>query len=300
MSNPFITTSYNDSADDLRIAAAIEGDVTSLNALFDQHKQYIFNVALKMLNNIEDAEDVTQEILLKLITKLSTYSSEKSRFRTWLYRITFNHILNKKQNVYEQNIDSFETFFGVIEASVEAPMSEIESEVYEKEINESIVACMAGMLMCLSREQRLTYIIGEVFQIEHNLAAEIFEIEPAAFRKRLSRARADLHEWIHNRCGLVNTDNPCRCKNKVKSFIRAGYVNPESYKWHSNYEQRIYELSEKKLDTACKNKDTIYANIYRNNPFKSSLKSDEILQEIMGNGEYRELFQLEGDKKAVL
>ncbi len=292
MSNPFITSSYNDSADDTLIETAIEGDATSLNALFDQHKQYIFNVALKMLNNIEDAEDVTQEILLKLMTKLSTYNKEKSRFRTWLYRITFNHILNRKENGYEKKITSFETFFGIIEASAEAPMSEIEALAYEKEIDESIVACMAGMLMCLNRQQRLTYIVGEVFQIEHSLAAEIFEIEPAAFRKRLSRARADLHEWIHNRCGLVNTDNPCRCKNKVKSFIKAGYVDPDNYKWHSNYEKRIYELSENQLDTTCQNRDTIYSNIYRNNPYKTSLKSDEVLKEILNNNEYTNFFQL--------
>jgi hypothetical protein len=52
-------------------------------------------------------------------------------------------------------------------------------------------ACMAGMIMCLDGEQRLTYIIGDVFEADHNLGAEIFEITPANFRQKLTCARKD-------------------------------------------------------------------------------------------------------------
>ena len=80
----------------------------------------------------------------------------------------------------------------------------------QQEIEESKVSCMAGMLMCLDREQRLIYIVGELFEIDHNMGSEIFGTSPANFRQKLSRARKDLYHWMHDKCGLVNKENPCR------------------------------------------------------------------------------------------
>ncbi len=70
----------------------------------------------------------------------------------------------------------------------------VEEHEMSQEIEESKVACMAGTLMCLDREQRPVYIVGALFEIDHNLAAEIFEVSPANFIKKLSRARKDLHQ----------------------------------------------------------------------------------------------------------
>jgi hypothetical protein len=77
-------------------------------------------------------------------------------------------------------------------------------------IEEAKVACMTGLLICLAREQRLIYIIGDLFEIDHTLAGEIFNISPANFRQKLTRARKDLYQWMNNRCGLVNQANPSR------------------------------------------------------------------------------------------
>jgi len=95
--NPFSGKNYSDEYDQILIAEAINGDRNSLSELVTKHQQYIFNIAMKMINNVEDAEDVTQEILIKLVTSLSKYDSRKGKFRTWLYRITFNHLMNIKK-----------------------------------------------------------------------------------------------------------------------------------------------------------------------------------------------------------
>ena len=98
MENPLSLSNYNDSTDEQLIKASLAGDKKSLNQLLMRQQDYIFNIALKMTNGIADAEDVTQEILIKIVTNLSKYDSSRARFRTWLYRITFNHILNVKKN----------------------------------------------------------------------------------------------------------------------------------------------------------------------------------------------------------
>ena len=89
--NPF-EISYDNSIDLRLIDEALKGSSKSLEQLIKRHQHYIYNVALKMVLSPFDAEDITQEVLIKVVTKLSQFEG-KSDFRTWLYRITFNHFL---------------------------------------------------------------------------------------------------------------------------------------------------------------------------------------------------------------
>ncbi len=292
LQNPFKIEKYTDAEDTTLLSRAVAGDKKSLSELIERHQEFIFNVALKMINNVSDAKDVTQEILIKLITNLGKYDAEKGKFRTWLYRITFNHILNIKKQKYEQVVTGFDAFFNFVEhSSVHELTDEAEKEM-ELFIEESKVACMAGMLMCLDRKERIIYIVGEVFEIDHNLASEIFEITPANFRKKLSRARKNLHQWMHNKCGLVNKANPCRCPKKTKGFIENGWVNPDELKWHSDYQQKIKDLAQTNIEKALLNVDELYARLYREHPFKIVKTSDRIVEEIINNEGLNDLFNL--------
>jgi RNA polymerase sigma factor (sigma-70 family) len=293
MENPFSKTNYIDSIDTRLIEATLNGEKTSLEALLKRHQDFIYNVALKMLNNVADAEDVTQEILIKIITQLSKYDATKAQFRTWLYRITFNHVLNMKKNQYETVVTDFTTFFGYIDGAKDIPVSEEEEKDLKELFEESKIACMAGMIMCLDRMQRLVYIVGEVFEIDHNLAAQIFETTPDNFRQKLSRARKDLYNWMHKKCGLVNLENPCRCKSKTKSFIEAGYVDPKNLKWLSNYKHRMFELSEKRLDDAIEARDLIYKDLHKSHPFKISLKAVDVYKTILKNKDFNSIMKLD-------
>ncbi|MFK7926470.1 MAG: RNA polymerase subunit sigma-70, partial [Bacteroidia bacterium] len=92
-----------------------------------------------------------------------------------------------------------------------------ESELAET-IEELRISCTTGMLMCLSKEQRMVYILGELFDVNHNLGGEILEISAGNFRIKLMRARKDIYQWMNNKCGLVDKTNPCRCAKKTKSY----------------------------------------------------------------------------------
>lgn len=294
MANPFNNKVYNQANDLALIQSCLNGNKRALNTLVEHHQGYIFNVALKYFNHIADAEDATQEVLIKVIANLGNYDNSKAQFRTWLYRITFNHFLNAKKTPIELRYEAgFEHFFKIIESSSLIELTHAQETNMKWEIEEAKVACMAGMIMCLDRTQRLTYIIGDVFEIDHNLGAEIFEISTENFRQRLTRARKDLYEWMHNRCGLVNSNNPCRCPKKTKGFIERGYVNPENLKWHSHFSNRIYELSENTVDNLLNERDKIYANLFQQHPFKNTnITTEKILNEILSNDKFRQSFDL--------
>ncbi|MEN0050901.1 MAG: RNA polymerase sigma factor [Bacteroidota bacterium] len=292
LENPFGHSNYSDQKDLELLSLALAGDKKGLTQLIERHQKYIFNIALKMINNVEDAKDVTQEVLLKLITHLGKYDASKGKFRTWLYRITFNHILNIKKQKYEQLVTGFDSFFDAIENAPTHELSDEEEKDMQQFIEESKVACMAGMLMCLSRAQRLIYIVGEVFEIDHKLASEIFEITPANFRQKLSRARKDLYQWMNNRCGLVNKENPCRCKKKTKGFIENGWVNPDKLTWNSDYHQSILEVTNSKIESTLLTVDDIYAKLYKEHPFKIDKTKKNIVEEIINNQELKAVFRL--------
>jgi hypothetical protein len=83
------------------------------------------------------------------------------------------------------------------------------------------------MLICLDRPHRLAYILGEVLELGGDDAAAILEISPAAFRKRLSRAREQMGGFLRAHCGIANPAHPCRCEKLVPAAIVAGLVDPD-------------------------------------------------------------------------
>ena len=274
------------------IENAVQGNKQSVNTLLQKHQDFIFNVSLKMLNDIHDAEDATQEVLIKVLTNLSTYDSTKAKFTTWVYRITCNHILNFKKSAWEITNVTFDNFFQFMANVPDTVITDKEENDWRDNIEETKVTCTSGMLMCLDREQRLIYIIGDIFKIDQSIAAEIFDISPVNFRKKLSRTRKDLHQWMHNRCGLVNTDNPCRCRNKTKKLIEMGEVDPENKKWLSGYQERIFQRTKSNIEQFVDSKDKVYNQIFQEHPFKTSLTAEEIYHQILNNKDFSNFMKL--------
>ena len=93
MYNPFREQTGDDNGDIEHIGNALKGDGKSLEALILRHQSWIYNISLSMTGNMHRAEDITQDVLIKVITKLSTYDAQRASFRTWLYRIVVNHVL---------------------------------------------------------------------------------------------------------------------------------------------------------------------------------------------------------------
>src|ERR1700753_3287441 len=113
MDNPF-QLNYTDQVDTDLFKMAVSVDKKALQNLIIRHQLFIYNLALKMTKSVEDAEDLTQEVFIKAVTALTKFE-EKSKFRTWLYRITVNHFLNTKKSKSELKIMDFETYFHSID-----------------------------------------------------------------------------------------------------------------------------------------------------------------------------------------
>jgi RNA polymerase sigma factor (sigma-70 family) len=208
-----------------RVRAAQGGDAAALEQVVRAVQDDVFGLALRMLGHPDDARDAAQEVLIRVVTKLSTFRGD-SRFRTWVYRVAANGILNFRTELRTPE-RSFSAAGAELDAAVQAydagPAREPDRDVL---VNEVKVACTHGMLLCLDRPHRLAYVLGEILELPGADAAAILEISPAAFRKRLARAREDMERFLRKQCGLADPANRCRCAKLVATAIASGVVDP--------------------------------------------------------------------------
>src|SRR5881397_1713874 len=114
MFNPFNEVAESGSVDADLVEQAKNGDRSALATLVLRHQAWVYNISVRMVFRPQDAEEVTQEVLIKVITKLSTFKGE-SQFRTWLYRIAANHVLNMKRRWAETRTTTFADYGAAIQ-----------------------------------------------------------------------------------------------------------------------------------------------------------------------------------------
>jgi RNA polymerase sigma factor (sigma-70 family) len=287
ITNPFVDNTPTDLEDRGLVARARSGSREALEDLIRRHQGWIYNIAVRMLYHPHDAEDATQEILLKAVTRLSSFEG-RSSFRTWLYRIVVNHVLNMKRSRIEQEILGFHVYGEALDATPDLELpdpSTVPAEVHLL-VTEVMISCVSGMLLCLDREQRLTYILGEIFEVTDTVAAELLEISCENFRQRLARARRDLHNFMNDKCGLVNRANPCRCAKKTRGFIQAGYVDPEHLLFAREHVRQVQEVVPQTYGTI-RTLDDRYADIYRQQPFYESPDLVPMLRRLVESPDFK-------------
>ncbi len=114
--------------EDIIIDKIIQGDKSACRIIIDKYKSFVFNLAFRIVNNREDAEEVTQDSFIKAFRYLESFN-RKAKFSTWLYRITFNTAVSKtRKKKVEKNsindvpeemlpVDAFEKSFNLLRQS---------------------------------------------------------------------------------------------------------------------------------------------------------------------------------------
>jgi RNA polymerase sigma factor (sigma-70 family) len=203
------------------IELAKDGDAKALEAIVRGLQDRIYRLAVRMLADPTAAQDATQEILIRIITKLSTFKGD-SKFETWSYRVATNYLLTAKKVIGNDPGLSFQMFSedllnGLADESNAAPEDHIM-------LNELRIKCTMAMLLCLDRDHRAAYVLGEILELDHTEAASVLEISSGNFRKRLSRARLSVQDFTAATCGLAAPAAPCSCRKRLPAAMASGRV----------------------------------------------------------------------------
>ncbi len=212
------------------ISKAVAGDKMALQSILVSVEDMIYNLSLRMLGSPHDAEDASQEIMIKIITQLSTFRRE-SVFSTWVYRIATNYLINCKKSMFARHPLSFEYYAEDVKAGFIPNTEDLKQSVDEDILAEELkLSCTNVMLQCLDPESRCIYVLGIMFRADSKVCGEVLGLTAEAYRQRLSRIRKTVAAFLTEYCGLSKTGS-CNCKKRVGYAIKSHRLNPKNLEY---------------------------------------------------------------------
>ncbi len=194
----------NERTDQELVSAAKAGSLEALEALATRHEQRVYNLAMRILRNAHDAEDVTQQTFLSLVENLDSFR-EESAFATWLLRIaTFAalKIIRKRKGLdtvsLEAETEPADSLEGIAHPEYIADWKESpDILVRRNEVRRLIDEAMGR----LDEKHRLVFILRDVEGLTGEETAQALGISEANVKVRLLRARLQLREQLTQALG---------------------------------------------------------------------------------------------------
>lgn len=203
------------------VEAAQQGDRDALEDIIHHQQNRVYHLAMRMLVNPADAQEATQEILILVITKLSTFRGD-SALDTWIYRVAVNYLMTARKIASRDPGLNFELFAADLENGlVSQPPPSPEDTVM---LNELRISCTMAMLLCLDMKHRIAYVLGDILEFDQSEAAQIIGTSKTNYRKRLSRAREQVVGFTSSHCGLASKQAACSCPKRLPAALAQGRV----------------------------------------------------------------------------
>ena len=161
--------------DALLVRQSLEGDPGAFERLVDRYQKVVFSTILRMVNDKEEAEELTQAVFVKLYEKLSTFNP-KYKFFSWLYRIVVNESLNYiKQRNQRENIDHLDL------AGDHGPDERYEEREKTETVEEAVFR--------LSPDYRIVIVLRHFHDLSYREMSQILDVSEKTVKSRLFTAR---------------------------------------------------------------------------------------------------------------
>lgn len=164
------------------IQAIIDGDEQALAVFYNMYSEKIYSTALSYTKVVEDAEEITQDVIIKVFKNISKFN-EQSSLTTWVYRITVNTSLNflNKKNRFVLFRNSINTTSAI---NFQHPGVLLE--------NKENAAILYQVIECLSENQKTAFILSYIEELPRREVANIMEISLKAVESLLQRAKKNM------------------------------------------------------------------------------------------------------------
>lgn len=264
-------------------AKATAGDKAALETLVAGVQDTVFNLSLRMLGTFADAEDATQDILLKMITHLSSFRGD-SAFTTWVFRIAVNHLKDYKKHMFAHCPLRFEYYGNDIENAKIQDLPDLTQNV-EKDIlaEELKMSCTNVMLQCLDTENRCIFILGTMFRVDSRIAGDILDMTPEAYRQRLARVRRKMADFLGQYCGEYGNGR-CRCRDRLNYAIQSHRLNPQQLDYTAATE--ISAETMLAVKSAMEDIDGLSQDFSFCRPYESPERTKHLIQEFLDSTQF--------------
>jgi RNA polymerase sigma factor (sigma-70 family) len=236
---------------------------------------------------------VTQEILIKIVTRLASFRGE-SEFRTWLFRIVANHVANMRRRRSERSFASFSSYGSGIDRTPDLDLPDPDALPVDTKLilDEIRIGCVMGMILCLDRPQRLAFTLGALLGADAKTGGGVMGITADAFRQKLSRGRRKIAKFMDEKCGLVREENPCHCARKAQALILAGHVRPERLRFTAADALRVREIAHRQLERVDAELEARSELIVTDQPFFPSPDFVNVLRETLNQPALQRILSL--------
>lgn len=208
------------------------GKAVDMEEMIFSVQDLVFNLSLRMLGTFADAEDASQEILLKVITHFSSFRGE-SAFSTWVFRIAVNYLKNYKKHMFAQQPLSFEYYGSDIENGRAPDTPDLTQNVETSILAEELkLSCTNVLLQCLDTQSRCIFILGTMFRLDSCIAGELLGMSAEAYRQRLSRIRKKMSAFLEKYCEEYG-NGKCKCEKRLNYAIQSHRLHPAQLEYTS-------------------------------------------------------------------
>lgn len=170
------------------IERAQAGDIDTFEAIYKATSGFVFNVSLRVVNNRQEAQEVTQDVFVKIYHSLKEFEF-RSSFKTWAYRIAVNTALNacKRSNKHDCRRQDLDSVIDTQAASIDS-----RKELIEKDEQQHARGKLESLLAGLNPDQRACIVLREIEGFSYEEISRTLRINLNTVRTRLKRAREAL------------------------------------------------------------------------------------------------------------
>ena len=190
---------------------ALSGDEGAFTELVEPLRRPLFAYVYRMVTHRADAEDLMQEVLVRVIQNLRTYRAQAS-FKTWVFGIAthacLDHLRAKKRWRVEAQLEG-EREHDANPEEVDALQSLVSQPDFVYEVREHIAFCFACIGRTLDPEEQAAIMLKEVLGFTAQESAGILEVSEPVFRHRLSAARSKMIGSFDGLCRLIGKSGAC-------------------------------------------------------------------------------------------
>jgi DNA-directed RNA polymerase specialized sigma24 family protein len=213
------------SPETLRPVPAGTGDLSTADSFLRALVNEVYLLALRMLWHPEDAEKATEEILLEVSRRVPV-CKDQATLRSWVLRIAVGSLLSAPKSPFEGQSWTFETLAEDLDRGADEPLpGALHGAEQAILLQELQIGCTQSMLLCLDRDHRAAYVLGDLFEMKNDAAAHVLGLDSVTFRRRLLRAREQLRVFMQGSCGLLNPACACRCSRRLGRALLTGRVD---------------------------------------------------------------------------
>src|SRR5438093_4194577 len=172
------------------IQRCLQGDQVAWDAIVQQYRRKVFNVAYKFVGRHEEAEDLTQEIFLKIFKSLDTFD-RRANFQTWLISISRNLCIDHYRSVRKER----ETIDRDVDANELTPASAEPGPVAALEQRDR-VALLRHAMAALPQTLRTAVLMRDIQELSYQEIADRLRLPEGTVKSRINRGRTELARQI--------------------------------------------------------------------------------------------------------